>query len=477
MAKEGGKLGTPTFLYGRKGPWPQPNPYRPLSKAPVVINVPWQEQVDWALRIGLRFAVQIVGGVPAALWDSFRYRPTKHVEDSRFDEIMTSSAYEKFLTSGLTASDSAAFASQLKEPGATFYKSDFSAVSTIRPYKRTYMAPTVSLIREKDGNREVAAIRLGDIVLDRTMGDAWETAKYFVLQGAAYSMLFTEHPNLHFPYDSINAITKTSLPQEHLIFKLLKPHLRFQLELNQAVLLSRGSVITSFRPTLYAPFTANMDDGLLDLFAAGYRGVDGNPAYPTYAFRKAPKPVNGDYGVFLNRYYATVLEFTRQVAAKIPKGDEYTERWANYISRWVPGFPSPTEIFEGDTLAEVLAGIVWNLSIGHSVDHHAFSFDVTPEEKYLRIRVPPPTSTTAPATDAKKVTRWYDRFKTRLAHKVFFEPTTVTRLVDVRYRFGAEHPDLMLAADQFIEALHRTEANMDVRTFMPLRDMSASIQF
>ncbi|MEM6958644.1 MAG: hypothetical protein AAF645_23375 [Myxococcota bacterium] len=439
------------------------------------MHVPKAEQRDFNFRIGVRYARQIVTRIPIALWQSFRFRPRSFIEDARFDEAMTTSVYEKFLTPELNAYDESVFADYLGEADTNYYKSDFSAVKAIRPYNLMHVAPTVSLIREKEGKREVIAIHIGELTVDRTMTNAWNTAKFFVFQGAAYSTLFTEHPNLHFPFDAINAITKSAVPMEHPLFQLLEPHLRFQLQLNWGVLQSDASVITGWRPTLYAPFTADMDDGLLELFAAGFAGVPGNAAYPAYEFRRRPKKVHGDYGVFLDRYYDVVLQFTRVVADAIPSGDEYTGQWADYIAHWIPGFPTSGEIFHEGLLGEVLAGIVWNLSIGHAVDHEAFSFDVSPEEKYLRIRLEPPTSADAPPTEAKHVTRWYDRFKMRMAHRIFFEPHTVTRLIDVKY--GFEEPALKSAGRSFIEALRETERTLPVRNFMPLKRISASIQF
>src|SRR5262249_36767027 len=65
---------------------------------------------------------------------------------------------------------------------------------------------------------------------------AWNLAKIYALQGAAYHMLFVVHPALHFPMDSVNAITKTAVPHIHLLFQLLYPHTAYQLTLDNAVL-------------------------------------------------------------------------------------------------------------------------------------------------------------------------------------------------------------------------------------------------
>ncbi len=446
-----------------------------MGEAPIVLNIPFRERVDFAVHVGFRIGWQIWAGIPRAAWRAWRNSPQAMISDERFDHVMTHSAYQKFLTPDLTEEDRITFGAYLGDKSACFYKSDFSAIRGVTPYKKMYVAPTLSLIREKEGRREVLAVKIGDIVVDRSHRNAWDITKFFVLQGAAYSMLFTEHPNLHFPFDAINAITKSSVPTDHPIFHLLWPHLRFQLPLNKSVLESKLTVITNWRPTHYAPFTANLDDGLLDFFVAGYRGVQGNNAYPKYSFRKKPRKVHGNYGVFLDSYYKPVLEFTRKVAAKIPPGDEFTKRWATYIAMWIPGFPDGEEIFEGENLAEVLAGIVWDMSVGHAVDHQAFSFDVTVEEKYLRLRVPPPREKSAPAVNPKTVSTWWDRFKAQVAHRAFFQPNTVTRLVHVHYNF--KESDLKKAGHDFVSDLYQTEKDLKVPHFIKLEEICASIQY
>jgi len=43
------------FLYGRKGPWPQPSPDHPFGESPAVLKVPLREVLDWWLFVGLRY--------------------------------------------------------------------------------------------------------------------------------------------------------------------------------------------------------------------------------------------------------------------------------------------------------------------------------------------------------------------------------------------------------------------------------------
>src|SRR5690606_29260805 len=148
---------------------------------------------------------------------------------------------------------------------------------------------------------------------------------------------------------------------------------------------------------------------------------------------------------------------------------------ADYIVDWIPGFPGPDQIGAPGVLAETLARIVWDLTVGHGADHATFSYDVSPELKFLRIRVPPPASRATPEVDVRDATRWVDRFKMRLAHRMFFEPIGFTKLIDTDYAFT--DPEPAAAQNDFHAALRRTEAALPGRNFMKLADIPASIQF
>lgn len=466
-------------LYDGKGPWPQPNPQRPDAEAPIVLGIPDEEVADWNRHIGARYAVQLFGGIPAAIRDAIRYRIDRYPTDAEFDTMMTTGVYSKFLTPLSGDPDEAPFASIIASApaGTTFSKIDLTAIRSVKPYEDMYTAPTLSLVAEVGTTRTIRAILIGDdLVLEPSDRNAFDLAKLFVMQGAAYGILFTEHPNLHFPFDSINAITQTFLPIDHLVFKLLRPHLRFQLPLNRAVLESKGSVITNFKYTFYAPFTADMDDGMLDFFSAGYVGVPGRSAYPKYDFSARPKRIPSDYGVFLERYYDTVLAFTSKVVAHLPSHDvDLVRAWANHCSDNVPGFPSEHEILAQGVLERTLARIVWDLSVGHGADHQVFSKEISPEQKFLRLRVPPPASKSIARVDPATATKFRDRFKARLAHRVFFEPSLITALIDTDYEFTS--PELVAAQNEFKQNLRETEAQLPCRNYMPLSEIPASIQY
>ena len=52
------------FLYGRKGPWPQPSPSHPLQEAAEVLNIPPIESLVWNGTVGKRL-LEILGKDPS----------------------------------------------------------------------------------------------------------------------------------------------------------------------------------------------------------------------------------------------------------------------------------------------------------------------------------------------------------------------------------------------------------------------------
>lgn len=136
------------------------------------------------------------------------------------------------------------------------------------------------------------------------------------------------HPLQHFPLDSINAITKTALPKKHTLFKLLYPHLRFTLALENAVLNFKMSLLHDDKWwKTYAPFPGAYDS-IRDLLVEGYRGIHNNDSYPPYTYPRRPPKIFSGYGKFLDAYYETIYNFVLEVVNTIPKGDKHVKNWA-----------------------------------------------------------------------------------------------------------------------------------------------------
>ena len=494
------------YLYERKGPWPQPQPSHPFGFAPGVVHVPKYEMYRWILFIGLRYIFTVLTYWFSAAIYTFRNRSLEPVSDEQFEKILTHSSLSKFISNELNERDWYPKNEKLKifkeflekEPNEKFYVADFSLLTHLKPYPGIYAAATMSLFKGDlvNGTRKVVAIYLYDQqkMFTPEDGNAWELVKYFALQGGANRISSSAHANLHFPYDSFNAISKTSLPKDSVLLRLLLPHLDLTLELNYSVLNSGNSPVLNKQYYPYTAFPADAD-GLAGLFLYGFNGMEGNPSYPHYKFHSIPKDPYTDYGTFLLAYYDTILDFVNKIVPEIPK-DEYVDIliWVDYIRKWVDGFPTEHNFFdeagnlaikEVDTpsnkrvyvIAEVLANVIWDLSVGHAADHYDFT-TISINQAPLRMRVPPPESKEIPPLDRKKLINWIDIFKHRFERKMFFAPRNVTFLKEVRYDFNKPNEEkLRRLNDEFLKKLKETEKNLTVYNYIPLDQISVSIQY
>ncbi len=368
------------FLYDRRGPWPQPSPHAGWELAPAVLNLPSEEQEDFDVNVGRRIGRQVYLDpvLRARSWWRAR-RKLEPVSLSEFIALLTTGAFSRFLNPTLDPWDRETFAEVLAtvppEDGPVF-KVDFRAMVEIEPFPGMYVAPTVTLLQRREEQFHAVAIAIGRADGDRhgpgatwrytilrPVDPTWELAQYFVLQGAANHLILMVHPRLHFPMDAINAVSKTVLPRDHLLLRLLLPHTRFTLPLDKGVL-ERDDVVLGEREAaphgilldalrdrnearrdllllaglrdavprtatvllqevlerredddtddLRAPFVASKDH-LLRLIAIGYAGLPGNSSYPAYAYPTPPPPVHSVYGEYLERYYAVIEGFVREV--------------------------------------------------------------------------------------------------------------------------------------------------------------------
>lgn len=470
------------FLYDRKGPWPQPSPEHPFGEAPAVLHLPLQEELDWTQHIGLRYTKDLLTHWPESIAYSIKHRKDPIPDDGEFARLMLDALYTRFL-SPLDAVDQATFAAQLQGAGAgtKFWKMDFSAMGLVDPLPDLFVSPTITLIRQ-DGDRStrrIVAIALRTLVLEPGDGPSWDLAKAYALQGAAYHVLFVVHPTQHFPMDSVNAITKSAVPMAHPLFKLIFPHTRFSLVLNNAVLEGKSSVVNRHAQfTLYDPLTADADKGLRSLFAAGYAGIAGNSSYPTFNYVSYPSRIpDSAYGDYLGAYYQPILKFCKTVAQSILQGnpnDPWVVNWANYIRTWIPSFPDPSQMHDADVLASTMAVYIWGVTVGHGVDHQSFSADVGIVNKFLRLRVPPPASKTIQPFDVDDLYNTDDTFRAAMAEKMFFGPTQVTKLIETEYDF--EDQALRTASQDFLADLRAVDAGL-TRRYMLLDDLPGSIQY
>jgi hypothetical protein len=488
----GGRHTVDDFLYGNAGPWPQPAPDHPTGQLAQVLHIPEPELKLWKRTVARMYRCLLARIWPRGLWYAFKHPHLKEIDDARFSYYLSEALYSKFMAP-LDPADEEVFAEQLQAGGhdTRFYKSDFSPIAEIADdtYPGTYATPTVALLR-RDGTSppRAVAIYLPKSRLLVTPEDAnrhaWNLARYFVLQGAAHRINLIDHAVVHFPSDPINAISKTILPKNHLLLKLLLPHLYLSLPVNYSVLEGAASLINRTTWVIYSPFTAP-GDVIRRLLPYGYVGMAGNSAYPQYRFRARPLFPPSLYGEFLAAYHATIREFVADVLGRLatdaPAGSDdvaLVSLWADHIAQWVPGFPNGEEIWKGDTLVDAVATIIWDVSIAHAADHETLH-NMPTDEIPFRLRVPPPASRDAPAFEQAQLNKRRDIFQAWLTDKLFYEPHNQSWLKDVDY--GFTQPELERRNERFRAELRATEDRLRdqgrVPIFAPLEHAAASIQY
>jgi hypothetical protein len=502
-------------MYLRRGPWPQPAPDHPMAMAAEVLHPSFSEKVDWYLHSGLNYFKTMLTSIPGAAYNAFAHGSVADMTDELFTKQLTTTVLSKYLRPTTIERLGSSFAERLSEEEASqdLWVADYSPIQDVQPYEGMYVSPTVTLFAREgeNGPFRLLAMSIGNlkdgkwhlIVLRPSDGNAWELAKYFAMQGAAHFTTLAGHPATHFPYDTVNAVTISSVPKKHTLFKLLHPHLRLALAVNHAVLEGGHSVVSESRGEFYAPFVAPGTE-VRQLVAAAYVGYPHDlsryahsdkpwPDFPAWRFPLEPRFAPSDFGRITSAYHKVIKDFVRKIVADIfaragtPEGEEelyYVKRWARYVAHWLPGFPDDTTILENDAagdpnLVNALTGYIWDVSVMHTAEHRSF-YLMTPRRMPFRVHIPPPVSRELPEFNRRKVLDGWDLFKSTLAFNMFFQPHNVELLKDVKYSFKdralAEH------AKTFRQELLATEKKLvaegiDVDCVAPLGQIASSIQY
>lgn len=452
-----------------------------MQCAPEVLHVPLQETLLYDLKIGLRYLATLHGYQHRAGHYAAENADWTGVCDKRFHEIMFETCYTRNLRP-LSDTARAELETRVAEdkpgfgydPDRRYGSYNFTAMNLLEPLPGTFCAPT-RLIYEEDP--ETKARRCRQIVVDGVAiyprDSSWGLAKIYALQGAAYHALFVTHPALHFPFDSVNAITKSAVPMGHPLFQLLFPHTAYSLALDHAVLESAQSLVNNdAHGTRYDPMTAN-GYNLKLLFGAGYAGLEGgiyDDGYPAFDYMRPQMGFDSDYGRWLEDYYENAILPLCRVVAELVCGHrglfEYAKRWADYNAVHVLGFPDGKAVKDADVLARALAIFIWDVSVAHGGDHDSFGNFITSVEKCLRIRRPPPARRDEPEVRPRELFTANDLHRASLADEMFFKPWAIEPyLKDTRYAFT--DPTLRAAVDKFHDDLEEVAGRWH-RPRMPL---------
>lgn len=455
-------------------PWPQPSPHLPGRLAPAVLHVPQPEIKHFLDTVVARYIRTLKRRWPHAARVALSQPNAKIPSDQNFISLFVDSTMGQFITPLVDEADRRRFAPFLEgeDPGS-FYKIDISHLDRLKSFSPDiYCAPTVTLLQKVGGTFRPKAIQCGEHLFTPEDRDAWSLAKLFVVQGAGIHVVLCWHSRIHFPSDAVAAVTKTALPRGHLLRDLLEPHFYTQLALNFAVLYVNKSVLHNSQREIYTPFL-HTKESIFEFNCAGYEGIEGNSAFPPYRFWFEPPDGETEYSVFLKGLYGVVLAYVERALQPLPKNDPLTAAWANHLHTHLPGFPSSEEIFQGDTLARTVASVITNVGIIHSADHCSYG-RIPIERAPLRMRVPPPVPGMK-LTGRERFVTYEDVFRQALAKEMYFEPTTLRRMIDVH----EEHRGRPLEplARQFGEELKQKYWDMGIVKFISLEEIASSMQY
>jgi len=473
MKKNYANLSPKNFLYERKGPWPQPSPAHPIGEAAAVIHLPCSEKIDWWLHIGSRYMLTLLY-TPIAYLKGIINPGLAEVSNAEFMQLFQHSMLSKFICEKFDQNELELFKNDMKT-GEKYFYIDMTPVKVVKPFPGIYCSGTKTLIREIEKNKyEVIAIwveKTNEIIHPNDPG--FELAKYYVLQGGALCATLVIHPLLHFPLDAINAISKTALPTDHLLFKLLHPHTRFTLPLENAVLTFKTSLLQAKWWMPYAPYPGDKE-GLRELLVEGYMGLNNESSYPQFFYPSAPPKVFSTYGEFQDAYFAVVKKYVAKVLAEIEPDDYYVKCWANWIAQYVPGFPNGEQIFQGTKFVDAVSFYLWSVTVGHTIDHYDYGhMDI--RKVPLRLRQAPPRKNDK-VIDRSKLTTFWDNGKYTMANILFFNSTVVTPLITTEYEFS--DTKLLNAVEEFKKDLRQVDSEMKARgiCYIPLDEIARSIQ-
>lgn len=466
------------FLYDRKGPWPQPSPNHPFGEAAAVLHIPFVEVLDWWLKIGSRYVFQWFFTWPCSMLRSLKWGGLSPVSDEEFSNYFYHSSYAKFLTKEMNVDQKKMFSPVLnasENAGKNYLLVDFVGMKILKPIKGVYTEACMVLFEEKADRIVPVAINLRDYLVYPKDGDLWMLGKFVALMGAGNHIVVATHPRLHFPMDSINAITKSAVPMSHKLFKLIIPHTELTLKLNYQVLNNPISLLQNKSWMVYAPFPAS-GESMRDLVVLGYHGIKDNFCYPKYFFPlSGPQKVYSSYGTFHEQYYKVYFDFVKEVLSDIKMGDEIVTAWANYIHMEIPSFPNGEMIWKDDNFYHAVASYIWDVSLGHAADHKTYA-EIPLNKNPMRIRIPSPEKKDASfKLNLKKVVSFMDQTKLDMGNKLFFKPVNVSTLVNVDYPFTSEKDKK--SVKKFLDNLKEVEKSLKMPNYMPVDEIPVSIQY
>ena len=240
---------------GIENMWPRPCPRLPGEMPPAVFGVPQSEYLEFCSKIVTRYVRSCTLGIPEALRVATRHAVAP-MDDRELARIVWETPFSRLLVPTLDPVDLTRFGSAVAraERLGRPQKLDFSHLARQTALPGVTLAPTVGLFAAREDGLTVVAISLGERVFGPSDGEPWARARYFLLQGCSLALVAGIHSTLHFPMDSVIAVTRELLPEGHPIARVVEAHAYLQLPLNYGVRWNPRSVAANNQAEIYTPF-------------------------------------------------------------------------------------------------------------------------------------------------------------------------------------------------------------------------------
>ena len=452
---------------GAHTPWPQPSPWPGMP--PAVLGIDPAEYQEYMSTIVHRYFETLKSSWNESLHFAVHNHGVSVPGDEALADMVWRTPFSTFLSRGLDPKDQTHFAALIAEhPGAEWLKIDHAFLRHYKPLPGVTVHPSVGLFRRAPGGIALVGIELGGRVYAPGDGGRWDRAKAFFLQGCSIHLPMSCHPTVHFPMDSVVAVSRQVFGAAHPLRKLIEPHCYLQLPLNYGVLYNSRSVAHNHQQEIYTPLPAYRDSAF-EGFIEHYTGIDGNSAYPGYRYPMQAPGFPGAFCEHLTAYYEVVLKLCRAVAGTLPQDDPAVARWGEALHALLPGFPAPEALRDSEVLARALAGFIHTVTVWHSADHFGFGA-LSIREIPMRLRIEGPEDDTPPEQWVSTT----DIFRHHLAREMFFKDNTIRALTDIHYDFDI--PEHIAAAEVFSSDLARVDAAAEPGQ-IPLSHIACSIQF
>lgn len=455
---------------------PGPSPRSGSSLYPTVLRVPVADYHTFLTTVVARYEDTLKSFWPKAIVRSARAPHPIAVPNERLAEIIWHTLAAAMLTREIDDEAARAFAPIFREhPDATWLVCDVTCIKNARGamLPGMYGAATRVLLQETGELPVVRAIELEGTLFRPGDGPAWELASLFVRQGISHAVVMASHPRNHFPYDTINGVTRKLLPADHLVRVLLEPHFYIHLALNYGVLYSNRSVARNSQSDIYTPFCTT-EEGQFRLMRAGWKGMEGSPVWRPYRYPMSGYAAIGPFGDFCRHYDAVVRRHVHRALAGVDASEVHLLQWADEISAHLPGFPSAIRIAQPGVLQDAVASMIAGVSVVHSSEHYTYS-QVPVAELPLRLRVPPPRGATSAAFRYEDLTSRRDMFRQHMAREMFFRVYPVKRLDEVEYAFHDREQQGL--GERFRRELREASRRLPGREYVPLHLFASSLQY